>query len=483
MHKRLRLTLATAAAATLTGGLLTLSAATASAAPTPGATTADADFNGDGLGDVATSATRAYVDGKKAAGQITVLYGGGGHTTISQNSAGVPGAAETEDYFGSDLAYGDFDGDGYDDLATGAGGEDVGDDVDGGTAVILWGSASGLHGGTTVKDPRPTKHDRFGGILEAADLNGDGRVDLALGTTTSATVDIYRGGFTRGGSTGGQYTLLPPILSGNGDGLRNLHSGDANGDGIEDLIVNGYENDTYDAYDANFWFPGSSSGVRAGTSQKRPAGIVTDVGDTDGDGYGDIIYGIGWDDGIAGARKGGAVLIGHGSADGPAYGDQQSFSQDTSGVPGGGEKGDSFGAELDLGDINGDGHLDLVVGTPGEDLEGVKDAGAVTILYGAADGSGITGTGAKMLSQDSPGVPNSDETGDFFGSDVHVDDLDSDGLGDVVVGASGENSDNGAVYPLLSGSDGSLKGTAGIYVSTVGVSGSGTPLLGNNFAD
>lgn len=340
MHKRLRLTLATAAAATLTGGLLTLSAATATAAPTPGGTHADADFNGDGIGDVATTATRAYVDGKKAAGEIVVLYGGGAHTTISQNSPGVPGTAETEDYFGSDLAWGDFDGDGYDDLATGAGGEDVGSDTDGGTAVILWGSASGLHGGTTVKDPRPTEHDRFGGILEAADLNGDGHVDLALGTTTSATVDIYRGGFTRSGSTGGHYTLSPPIVSGNGDGLRNLHSGDANGDGVEDLIVNGYENDSVDGYDANFWFPGSASGVRSGTSQKLPAGFITDVGDTDGD-----------------------------------------------------------------------------------------------------------------------------------------------GLDDVIIGAGGENGDNGAVYALRSGSDGSLTAPSGIYTSTVGVSGSGTPLLGNNFAD
>jgi len=62
-------------------------------------------------------------------------------------------------------------------------------------------------------------------------------------------------------------------------------------------------------------------------------------------------------------------------------------------------------------------------------------------------------------------------------------DFNGDGLDDVVIGASGENGDNGAVYALRSGSDGSLTAPSGIYPSTVGVSGSGTPLLGNNFAD
>ncbi|MGW1030152.1 FG-GAP and VCBS repeat-containing protein [Streptomyces sp. NPDC002577] len=481
MHKNLRLALATAAAATLTGGLLTFSAATATAADAAPLTASDADFNGDGLADVAVSATGAYVNGKAAAGQLTVLYGGGKHATISQNTAGVPGTAETNDYFGSDTAYGDFDGDGYDDLAVGAQGENVGSDTDGGTAVILWGSASGLTGGTTIKDPRPSKHDNFGSVIEAADFNGDGTDDLALGTWSSSTVDIYRGGFTRSGSTGGHYTLSVPIYSGDGWGIRNLHSGDANGDGVEDLIVNGYSTD--DDYNANFWYPGSASGVTSSSYQKLPAGFITDVGDTDSDGYGDIVYGLGWDEGIANAQLGGAVLIGHGSADGPAYGDLQTIDQDTSGVPGSGEEGDHFGAELDLGDINGDGHLDLVVGAPGENVTGGTDAGAVTVLYGAADGSGITGAGAKFLDQNTAGVPNSNEKSDNFGSDVHVDDLNGDGLGDVVIGAKGENGYNGAVYVLRSGTDGSLSGSSGIYTSTVGISASGTPLLGANFAD
>ncbi|MFI6878513.1 FG-GAP and VCBS repeat-containing protein [Streptomyces sp. NPDC050400] len=482
---RLRVATATAAAAALTGGLFVASTVSATAA-TRGVAASDADFNGDGVADVATSAPTAYVNGHARAGVVSVLYGGGAHATFSQNTAGVPGSAETGDRFGGDTAYGDFNGDGYDDLAVSADSEDVGSDADGGTVAILWGSAKGLSGGTTVQDPRPTKHDYFGSYLEAADLNGDGKDDLAVATVNAATVDIIRGGFTSAGATGGSYTLATFIESGRfADGTPMgaafLQSGDANGDGIDDLIVNGWSAGTND--NTNFWYPGSASGVRSSHYQDLDAGIITDIGDVNSDGYDDIITGLDADSGVHLAQKGGAVLIELGSSVGPENNGTRVIDQDTAGVPGTGETGDGFGWDIDLGDINGDGRLDLVVGTPGENLDGISDAGSVTVLYGAADGSGITATGAKFFSQDTPGVPNSNEKNDYFGSDVHVDDLDDDGRGDVVIGASGENGGNGAVYTLHSHTDDTLSAPAGIYTSTLGISASGSPQLGANFAD
>ncbi|MGW2345409.1 FG-GAP-like repeat-containing protein [Streptomyces sp. NPDC001661] len=482
---RLRLAMATATAAALTGGVFVATAGTATAA-TPGVAASDADFNGDGLADVAVSAPTAYVNGLGGAGQVSVLYGGTGkHATISQNTAGVPGSAETRDNFGYDTAYGDFDGDGYDDLAVSAPAEDVGSDTDGGTVAVLWGSASGLTGGTTITDPRASSHDFFGTSLEAGDFDGNGKDDLAVSSPSSSTVDVIRGG-ARTGSMGGAYKVTTPVQTGSdGVGVMNLHSGDVNGDGRTDLIADGYEPDSEMGWNANFYLPGTDTGIRSTGAVKLPAGMITDVGDVDGDGYGDVIAGLSWDDdtGVPGAQLGGAVKIVHGSAGGPVASDVQTIDQDTSGVPGGGEKGDGFGGDLDLGDVNGDGHLDLVVGADGENIDGVTDAGAVTVLYGAADGSGITGAGSKILSQNTPGVPNSSEKSDQFGVDVHVDDLDGDGRGDVVVGANGENGFNGAVYALQSRTDGTLTSSAGIYTSTLGISATGQPQLGVNFAD
>ncbi|MFD4630687.1 FG-GAP repeat protein [Streptomyces sp. NPDC058284] len=482
--RRGRLVATTVAAAALAGGLLTVTAATASAAPAEPLPSHEADFNGDGVADLVTSATGARVAGKDSAGQVTVTYGGSTlrHKTFSQNSAGVPGDAETGDIFGFDTAYGDFDRDGYDDLAVGAPGEDVGSDKDGGTTQILWGSPSGLKGGTTVKDPRPDGHDFFGGPLEAGDFNGDGRTDLAIGARSgAATIDVLSGGISRTTGAGrSHYTVKPAIRSGEGAGPFNLHSGDVNGDDKEDLIVDGFS--TGDGYNANLWLPGTSGGLRTTGQQRLPGGVITDVGDTDSDGYGDIVIGLNWDDGIQGANKGGSVYVVHGAANGP-YGDTQVFTQDSTDVPGTSEKGDSFGNELDLGDLNGDGHLDLVVGSAGEDLAGLEDAGAVTVIYGAADGSGLSTKGAVFLDQNTPGVPNSNEKHDFFGSDVHVDDLNGDGRGDITVGSYGENGQNGAVYPLFSKANGTFAGSAGIYPSTVGISSAGTPRFGANFAD
>ncbi|MET9406663.1 FG-GAP and VCBS repeat-containing protein [Streptomyces sp. NPDC002935] len=497
MHKRhphhVRLALATATAAALTGGLLTFSAATASAADS--ATVPQADFNGDGKGDVAFSAHGAYVGGHAGAGQIVALYGtstgvsSAKRSTISQNTSGVPGTAEAGDAFGVESAYADFNNDGYDDLAVASPSEKVGTDTNGGGLAILWGSASGLTGkAISVPDPSPSSHDYWGKDLAAGDFDGDGKADLAVGSSSS-TIYVYKGGFSTAGTPGGRTTIKPPIDTGTNDapyGPLSLTAGDVNGDGRTDLIVDGFETQTGDFWNTNYFVPGTASGLSVASAQALKPGMITGIGDVNGDGYADIVSGAGWDakteDGtpVPDAADGGKVNITYGSASGPAG--TSGITQNTGSVPGTSEKGDGFGWELDLGDINGDGFQDLVVSAPDEDVDGVSNTGRVTVLYGSATGVNVS-SGAQAFSQSTAGVPGTDEKSDLFGADIKLDDVNGDGKADLIVG-SYENSGNGAVTYLPSnGSVITTTGSRSVSPSTSGVSTSGTPQFGAVFAD
>ena len=118
------------------------------------------------------------------------------------------------------------------------------------------------------------------------------------------------------------------------------------------------------------------------------------------------------------------------------------------------------------------------MGVPGEDVGSVADAGAINVLYGGA--GGLAGRD-QLLVQGSPGVAGRAEAGDGFGSrlanpnsvpafspDVGGNDFDGDGVGDLAVGAVGE--DLGAV--LNAGAVNVLYGTAG-----TGLPGSGGQLF------
>ncbi|CAL9506154.1 hypothetical protein SUDANB105_03514 [Streptomyces sp. enrichment culture] len=492
MQHTLRLALATATAAALTGGLLTFTAATATAADSTHVP--QADFNGDGIGDIAFSASGAYVSGKQTAGQLVALYGtatgisSAKRSVISQNTTGAPGTAETGDGFGAEHAYADFNGDGYDDLAVSAPWEDVGSDQDGGGVAVLWGSANGLTGaGVTVADPAPSAHDLWGKNLAAGDFDGDGKADLAVGNTSS-TIHVFKGGIGATGKPGlGRQTVKPPIQSGGtARGPLNLTAGDVNGDKRTDLVVDGFETQTDYGWNTNYLLPGTASGLSTASAKTLKAGVITAIGDIDADGYGDIVTGMYWNrtdgDGLTfpEASDGGKVWITYGAASGT--GSTTGVTQNTGNVPGTSEKNDYFGYELDLGDVNGDGYQDLVVGVAGENIDGITDTGMVTVLYGSASGLN-TASGAQSFAQSTAGVPGEDEKNDALGADVKLDDVTGDGRADLIAG-SYENDGNGAILYLPSnGTKITTTGSRTVSPSTSGVSTTGTPSFGVNIAD
>jgi FG-GAP repeat len=107
-------------------------------------------------------------------------------------------------------------------------------------------------------------------------------------------------------------------------------------------------------------------------------------------------------------------------------------------------------------DFNGDGHADLAVGAPGEDLgSGLADAGSVTVFM--ADGTtGVYSTGV-LWTQDSPGVPGGAEAGDQFGYALTSGDYDGDGKADLAIASNRENAgaiDSGMITVLWGSSTG-----------------------------
>ncbi|KPK46784.1 MAG: hypothetical protein AMJ77_05170 [Dehalococcoidia bacterium SM23_28_2] len=103
-------------------------------------------------------------------------------------------------------------------------------------------------------------------------------------------------------------------------------------------------------------------------------------------------------------------------------------------------------ADLAVGDVNGDGKADIVVGARFEDVDGNADQGRVYVFAGPY--------GTPLFALDSPNP----QVGAEFGHEVAVGDVDSDGRGDIAVASSedvGANEHQGRVY-VFSGADGSL---------------------------
>ena len=361
------------------------------------------DFNGDTFDDLAIGVPGENdpLDADTDVGAVHVLYAvasgpaGGDDFFFQPDINGY--ASEQSDRFGDTLACGDFDNDGFDDLAIGSPFENWVTDTNTGFVDVIYGSSSGLNtadtdffrqGLTDLGTIEP--FDYFGSSMTVGDLNDDDFDDLVIGSvgenTFNGAAHIINGSASGLDNVGAEtlVTALSCGLTATSDRFaHSLAVGDFNGDTIDDLAigVNKREIDGQEGAGMVCFLQGDVTGpfVPVNTvpiwngapwdgtaAADEDLGWALSVGDFNNDGYDDLAVSAPNSDSAFGDETG-VVWAYHGSSDTfVATSDHYSFVQLLLG--GSMETGDKFGSSLAAGDFNGDGTSDLLIGVPDENI-------------------------------------------------------------------------------------------------------------------
>jgi len=309
------------------------------------------------------------------AGMAVIIPGVGGGldfaraTAMHQGVDGIAGDPQFSDFFGAELAVGEFNGDAFDDLAVGVPGED------GMTGVvqIIFGSAGGLAADGNVMWSQSDlggsseSGDYFGSVLAAGDFDGDGVDDVAIG--------------------------VPREDFGSTSNVGQVH------------VVYGFDGGPPDPATAEIWTQDNVLFVGSSEAYDLFGGDLA-AGDFDHDGHDDLAIGSPFE--IVSGYDDGMVVILMGTADGLSAARRRAIAAGVDGFPGNALEHDkAYGLELAAGDFDGDGYADLAIGAPHEDdpPTGVTDVGSETVLYGSlfADGveNGDTGFWSQTVSANS----------------------------------------------------------------------------------
>ena len=462
------------------------------------------DVNGDGLDDILIGASSADPNGLLS-GASYVVFGksDGGVVELSDIDDGggfaINGASRLDRSGFSVSGAGDVNGDGLDDILIGAFLADPNGNNKSGASYVVFGKTDGDV--IELSDINNTDNNRgfalngvnvedYSGlpVSGAGDVNGDGLDDIIIGA--------YRAD-PNGNSSGTSYVVFGKSDGGivelsdiddtdspggfvlNGAGMFNQSgvsvsaAGDVNGDGLNDIIIGAHRTDL--------------SGFRSGTSyvvfgksdgaivelsdieEENGGGFaingadefdqsgrsVSGAGDVNGDGLDDIIIGANLADPSGGGRDSGASYVVFGKSDeGTVALSAIEMSDNNNGFVINGESGgDQSGRSVSgVGDINGDGLDDIIIGVSSADPNG-NSSGASYLVFGKTDGNAVElsdvgqGSGGFVIN----GL-NADDQSGFSVSGAG--DVDGDGFDDLLIGARGADpngTNSGASYVIFGG--------------------------------